>query len=364
MESARQDRPRPPEVSRDDEEPKDRLPERDDALRQPDVSGKGGWQEEGDRRHEDEPSALSDPGWADRLRSTRTVGFGGACEEIPVDGQDHQRVGFTVPTELVNDSRSEQRHGYVLMNQYPPHDNREVVAEAANDASRTWRVSNPRPAKPVKGITAFYREDFTGMVVKVAVITGWDRSGSTILANILGSTPGVITLGEINNVWERGFGDDLMCSCEQRFSRCELWRPIAEGAFGADLTGVAARAKRAMDPLGNAWLLERRLPQAVQRDRSRSAAYAGLLGSLYRSAHAHTAAESPRRLVQDPVACRRGIRARGVARSTSSISFAILEGSRTAMVRASATTSTTNGPATWRNTDSQSHPLHGCIGTG
>ena len=146
-------------------------------------------------------------------------------------------------------------------------------------------------AKPVKSPTAFWLGDNAGMVVKVAVITGWDRSGSTILANILGSTPGVITLGEINNVWERGFGDDLMCSCEQRFSRCELWRPIAQGAFGADLSGVAARAKKAMDPLGNAWLLERRLPRAVQRDRSRSAAYAGLLGSLYRSAHAHTAAD-------------------------------------------------------------------------
>ena len=76
VESARQDRPRPTEVGRDDEESKDRLPERDDALRQPEVSGKGGWQEEGERRHEDEPSALSDPGWSDRLRSTRTVGFG------------------------------------------------------------------------------------------------------------------------------------------------------------------------------------------------------------------------------------------------------------------------------------------------
>ena len=99
-------------------------------------------------------------------------------------------------------------------------------------------------ARPVKSPTAFWLGDIAGMVVKIAVITGWDRSGSTILANILGSTPGVITLGEINNVWERGFGDDLMCSCEQRFSRCELWRPIAEGAFGVDLSGVAARANR------------------------------------------------------------------------------------------------------------------------
>jgi hypothetical protein len=129
------------------------------------------------------------------------------------------------------------------------------------------------------------------MVVKVAIITGWDRSGSTILANILGSTPGVVTLGEINNIWERGFRDDLLCACEQRFSRCELWHPIAERAFGADLPRVAARAKKAMDPLGNAWLLERHLPLALRRDRSRSAPYARLLGSLYGSAHAHTAAQ-------------------------------------------------------------------------
>jgi hypothetical protein len=128
------------------------------------------------------------------------------------------------------------------------------------------------------------------MVVKVVVITGWDRSGSTILANVLGSTDGVVTLGEINNIWERGFGADLLCSCERPFSRCELWRPIAEGAFGANLSGVAERAASAMEPLGNSWLLKRRLPTGSHRDPQTARPYADLLGPLYRSAQAHTSA--------------------------------------------------------------------------
>ncbi len=125
--------------------------------------------------------------------------------------------------------------------------------------------------------------------VKVVVIAGWERSGSTILANVLGSAAGVVTLGEINNIWERGFGADLICACGRPFSRCELWRPIAEEAFGAGVSSVAQRAAAAA--LGNTWLMRRRLPLLCRGQEDRALPYAELLAPLYRSAAQITGAQ-------------------------------------------------------------------------
>jgi hypothetical protein len=125
---------------------------------------------------------------------------------------------------------------------------------------------------------------------KVIVIAGWERSGSTILANVLGSAPGVVTLGEINNIWARGFGADLMCACGRAFSSCEMWKPIAEAAFGDGLPSVAERAARAIAPMGNTWLIRRRLPILSRGQVERAAPYAALLARLYASAAETTGA--------------------------------------------------------------------------
>jgi len=122
------------------------------------------------------------------------------------------------------------------------------------------------------------------------VIAGWGRSGSTILANVLGSAPGVVTLGEINNIWQRGFGDDLLCSCGEPFSRCPMWRPVAGRAFGNDVKKVALRAAQASTGLGNTWLIKRRLPGLAPRVAHRADDYAELLGTLYTAAAAETGA--------------------------------------------------------------------------
>lgn len=127
-------------------------------------------------------------------------------------------------------------------------------------------------------------------MTKVLVIAGWERSGSTILANVLGSAPGVVTIGEINNIWERGFARDLLCACGEPFSRCESWRPIAERAFGSDFDWVSDAAASAMRRMGNTWLITRRLPFYGGHDRGRGDEYARLLDPLYHAAARHTGA--------------------------------------------------------------------------
>ncbi len=125
---------------------------------------------------------------------------------------------------------------------------------------------------------------------KVLVIAGWERSGSTILANVLGSAPGVVTVGEVNNLWERGFGADLSCACGEPFSRCELWAPVAAAAFTASNAEIAARAKAITARMGNTWLVRRQLPLLRRGQAGRGRPYAELLAPLYQAVADHTGA--------------------------------------------------------------------------
>ncbi len=127
-------------------------------------------------------------------------------------------------------------------------------------------------------------------MTRVLLIAGWGRSGSTILANVLGSAPGVLTLGEINNIWERGFEEDLHCSCGEPFSACSLWQPVASRAFGDDFADVGTRAKTTGAGLGNTWLLRRRLPFVGSRLAGREVEYAKMVESLYSAAAEETGA--------------------------------------------------------------------------
>jgi hypothetical protein len=68
--------------------------------------------------------------------------------------------------------------------------------------------------------------------VEVLYITGTGRSGSTLLANLLGSTKGLFSAGELRFIWDRGFQQSRRCGCSQPFHECEVWQRIVEGAFG------------------------------------------------------------------------------------------------------------------------------------
>lgn len=78
---------------------------------------------------------------------------------------------------------------------------------------------------------------------RVLGIGSWDRSGSSILARILGSSAGVISVGEINNLWSRGVTANLRCGCGRSFADCVFWSETMSRAFsdqrGAELLGHA-----------------------------------------------------------------------------------------------------------------------------
>lgn len=68
--------------------------------------------------------------------------------------------------------------------------------------------------------------------MKVLLVVGSARSGSTILGNVLGSIEGFCHLGEIQRIWQRGLLENWLCGCGKRFLNCFFWTAVLESAYG------------------------------------------------------------------------------------------------------------------------------------
>lgn len=74
--------------------------------------------------------------------------------------------------------------------------------------------------------------------IKVIFIAGIDLSGSTVVDLALGSLPGVIGLGEVDNILspdkrfrgekKNGPVEENICTCGQPGSLCPVWKPVLE----------------------------------------------------------------------------------------------------------------------------------------
>jgi hypothetical protein len=67
---------------------------------------------------------------------------------------------------------------------------------------------------------------------KVVYIGGWGRSGSTLVDRVLGQIPGVVSVGELREVWRHGLVENRPCGCGEPFSDCPFWTAVGERAFG------------------------------------------------------------------------------------------------------------------------------------
>lgn len=78
--------------------------------------------------------------------------------------------------------------------------------------------------------------------VRVLYITGWLRSGSTILGNLLNELPGVLHGGEIHYLYRNGLllrGTNSLCGCGEQIVSCPLWSAVLDSYQAPDL-GVLA----------------------------------------------------------------------------------------------------------------------------
>lgn len=57
------------------------------------------------------------------------------------------------------------------------------------------------------------------------------RSGSTLLSNLLGQIPGVVGVGELYAIWDRGLIDHQLCGCSNAFPDCPFWTEVLTHAY-------------------------------------------------------------------------------------------------------------------------------------
>ena len=85
----------------------------------------------------------------------------------------------------------------------------------------------------------------TAVRTRVLYIGGTGRSGSTVLANVLGEVPGLVSVGEVRFLWERGVLQNRLCGCGEHFADCPFWTAVLEVAFGSAEVETTARRLRA-----------------------------------------------------------------------------------------------------------------------
>nr|WP_211370882.1 sulfotransferase [Nonomuraea turkmeniaca] len=70
---------------------------------------------------------------------------------------------------------------------------------------------------------------------------GLGRSGTTLLERLLGELPGVVALGEVVHLWERGVRAREPCGCGEPFPTCAFWCQVGDRAFGGWASVTADR---------------------------------------------------------------------------------------------------------------------------
>lgn len=84
----------------------------------------------------------------------------------------------------------------------------------------------------------------------VLFIVGSTRSGSTLLERLLNELPGVVSVGELMRVWQRGFVENQLCSCGQPFHDCPVWggvsRRLEQDGMDTDAASIDALSRRVL----------------------------------------------------------------------------------------------------------------------
>jgi hypothetical protein len=124
-------------------------------------------------------------------------------------------------------------------------------------------------------------------MVKVLYIAGCERSGSTILQNVLGQTEGFFAAGELRNIWLRLLGNKL-CGCGVALRDCEVWRSVLEEAFGGVDCVDAQEMARLRKIASNRHLPLMLWPAGRRVLMSRLEKYPATLETLYRAIQSTT----------------------------------------------------------------------------
>jgi hypothetical protein len=89
----------------------------------------------------------------------------------------------------------------------------------------------------------------------VLYLAGWGHSGSTLAESLLDQVPGLVGVGEIKFLWERGLLQNRRCSCGTPLRSCDFWVQVLKEAFGAVPDNATVRAPGFTALYWSAWNL-------------------------------------------------------------------------------------------------------------
>lgn len=135
--------------------------------------------------------------------------------------------------------------------------------------------------------------------IKILYIAGSDRSGSTILDQVLGQIPGWFTVGECAGIWDRfglldrGRAPYSLCGCGRVFKDCDFWQQVFIEAFQAtpdrfDFAAASALRNRCARFRHLFFLLDSLMRGVLKPSLD---AYVHLTGKLYQAVSAITGAK-------------------------------------------------------------------------
>jgi len=79
-------------------------------------------------------------------------------------------------------------------------------------------------------------------ITDVAYIGGAGRSGSTVLALLLGKVQGFFPVGGVNSLWERGLLQNYLCGCGVHFRECPFWNEVGREASADGMPSTHTRS--------------------------------------------------------------------------------------------------------------------------
>jgi hypothetical protein len=133
--------------------------------------------------------------------------------------------------------------------------------------------------------------------MRIVSIGGASRSGSTLLAALLGRTKGFMAVGELRYIWSRGYANNELCGCGRPFRECDFWRTVLHEAYGGMEKVPLAEVVALHRSIAQMWHLPLLMaPRKTHRFEARLRDYLGHLEGLATAianvAGAHTIVDS------------------------------------------------------------------------
>ncbi|MGY6529032.1 MAG: sulfotransferase [Cyanobacterium sp.] len=129
--------------------------------------------------------------------------------------------------------------------------------------------------------------------IKILYIAGWGRSGSTIMARILGQINSFFHGGELRTIWKDGLGKNSTCGCGKPLKECQTWTNI----FAAEMQNIdmvdsklISNLRNSVEPKTKDIILSAVFPKLINRKLG-SQEYISALKNLYAGIRASTDAK-------------------------------------------------------------------------